>query len=369
MRAANNSAPHKSPDLWLLCSVLILSGLGLLMILSSSAIMAERYYEDKYFFFKRQALFFLAGLGVMYVAYIVPRDFIYRMRYLWVGLALLLLALTIFTPLGYAAGGSSRWLSLGVVNIQPLELAKVALVIYLACFFALKQDKIKTFSVGFLPPTLITGFFCALLLLQPDFGGAVFMAGLLFLISLIGGTRLIYLISSSVLAGATAAILVLQSPYRFRRWFSFLDPFQDAQDAGYQLVQSLYAFGSGGLWGLGLGEGRQKLFFLPEAHNDFIMAVLGEELGFIGISLIFLILGIMLWRIWVICLAQSELVDRFAGFGMGMIIMLGALINMAVVLGAIPPKGLPMPFISYGGSSLLASFFCAGFLLNLSRGR
>ncbi len=369
MTSKKNAAKNQGPDLWLLLSVLILAGLGLMMILSTSAIMAERFYADKYFFFKRQVLFGLAGLVVMYLGYRINRDLLYRLRYLWVAGALALLAVTVFTPWGYAAGGATRWVDLGFFNIQPLELAKVALVIYLACFFAFKQDKVKTFSVGFLPPTVITGIFCALLLLQPDFGGAVYMAGLLFLLSLVGGTRIIYLFSSSVLAAITAAVLVLQSPYRFRRWFSFLDPFQDAQDAGYQLVQSLYAFGSGGIWGMGLGEGRQKLFFLPEAHNDFIMAVVGEELGFIGVSLVFIVLGILLWRVLTICMSQEELVDRFAGLGMGMIIILGALLNLAGVLGVIPPKGLPMPFISYGGSSLLVSFFCAGFLLNLSRSR
>ncbi len=369
MHGKKGAIRHTGPDLWLLFSVVILSGLGLIMILSTSAIMAERFYADKYFFFKRQLVFVLVGLAVMYAGYRINRGFIYQLRYVWVGAALALLVLTVFSPLGYSAGGATRWLDLGLFNMQPLEAAKVALVIYLACFFACKQDKIKSFSVGFLPPALITGIFCALLLLQPDFGGAVYMAGLLFLLSIVGGTRTTYLFTSSALALITAAILIVQSPYRFRRWFSFLDPFKDAQDAGYQLVQSLYAFGSGGLWGMGLGEGRQKLFFLPEAHNDFIMAVVGEELGFIGISLVFVILGIMLWRILVICMAQEDLVDRFAGLGMGMIIILGALFNLAVVLGVIPPKGLPMPFISYGGSSLVVSFFCAGFLLNLSRRR
>lgn len=355
------------PDIWLLFSVMILCGLGLTMILSTSAVMAERFYADKYFFFRKQSLFFLAGMFVMVVVYMTPRDFFYRLRYVWILVTLGALLLTVYSPLGLSAGGATRWISLGLISVQPLEMAKVVLVIYLACFFAGKQDMVKKFSVGFLPPTIISGLFCALLLLQPDFGGAVYIAALFFLMSLVGGTRLIYLFSSSMLAGITAALLIMQSPYRFRRWFSFLDPFKDAQDSGYQLVQSLYAFGSGGLWGMGLGQGRQKLFFLPEAHNDFIMAVIGEELGFMGISLIFILLGIIIWRVMVISARQTELADRFAGFGMGVIIVLGSLLNLAVVLGMVPPKGLPMPFISYGGSSLLVCMFCAGFLLNLSR--
>ncbi len=369
MNELNKPSPTLSPDLWLLFSVMILCGLGLTMILSTSAVMAERFYSDKYFFFRKQLVFFLGGLAVMFMVYITPRNLIYRLKYLWILTTLIFLGLTIFSPLGLSAGGAARWVDLGPISIQPLEMAKVSLVIYLACFFAGKQDMVKRFSVGFLPPTIITGMFCVLLLMQPDFGGAVYIAVLFFLMSLVGGTRMIYLLSSSVLAGITGAMLIMQSPYRFRRWFSFLDPFKDAQDSGYQLVQSLYAFGSGGIWGMGLGEGRQKLFFLPEAHNDFIMAVVGEELGFIGISLVFILLGIILWRVLAISIRQTELADRFAGFGMGMIIILGSLLNLAVVLGMVPPKGLPMPFISYGGSSLLVSLFCAGFLLNLSRER
>jgi cell division protein FtsW len=367
MNKLTQSRQSFSMDIWLLFSVMILCGLGLTMILSTSAAMAERFYSDKYFFFRKQLVFVLAGVGLMLLVYLTPRNLFYRLKYLWILVTIIALGLTIFSPLGFSAGGASRWISLGFINIQPLEIAKVSLVIYLACFFAGKQEMIKRFSVGFLPPTIITGLFCVLLLLQPDFGGAVYIAILFFLMSLVGGTRLIYLFSSSVLAGITAALLIMQSPYRFRRWFSFLDPFKDAQDSGYQLVQSLYAFGSGRIWGMGLGEGRQKLFFLPEAHNDFIMAVIGEELGFIGISLVFILLGIIIWRIMLISTRQTEMVDRFAGFGMGVIIILGSLFNLAVVLGMVPPKGMPMPFISYGGSSLLMSLLCAGFLLNLSR--
>ncbi len=369
MNKLNQSNQNLSLDIWLLFPIMILCGLGLTMILSTSAIMAERFYSDKYFFFRKQLVFVLAGIAGMLIVYMTPRNLFYRLKYLWILATIVALGLTVFSPLGLSAGGASRWIDLGFVNIQPLEMAKVSLVIYLACFFAGKQEMVKRFSVGFLPPTIITGIFCGLLLLQPDFGGAVYIAALFFLMSLVGGTRLIYLFSSSVLAGITAAILILQSPYRFRRWFSFLDPFKDAQDSGYQLVQSLYAFGSGGIWGMGLGQGRQKLFFLPEAHNDFIMAVIGEELGFIGISLVFILLGIIIWRVMVISTRQTELADRFAGFGMGIIIIIGSLLNLAVVLGMVPPKGLPMPFISYGGSSLLVSLFCAGFLLNLSRER
>lgn len=354
-------------DVILLGAVICLASLGLIMVLSASGIMAEKVYGDKYALFWKQMLFMAAGTVALTVAARTNMDFFYRRTYLWILLAMGLLLLTIFSPLATTAGGASRWLRLGPFSIQPLEAAKIALVFYLAYYFANKQDLVKTFSVGFLPPILMTGTLCFLLLLQPDFGGAVFLAGLLFLMCLVGGTRIIFLGSTVVLALVSAALLVVNSPYRFRRVFSFLDPFKDAQNSGYQLVQSLYGLGSGGWFGQGLGEGKQKLFFLPEAHNDFIVSVLGEELGFVGVSFIIILLGVVLWRTLVISVRQDSMHDRITAFGMGAIVIVGGILNMGVVLGAIPPKGVPMPFLSYGGSHLVSGFFCVGVLLNLSR--
>lgn len=363
------AARRESMDYGLLALTLLLAGLGLIMVLSSSGVMAERFWSDQYYFFKKHLVFLGVGLGAMTAAAYLPRQVFLKPVYVWLLLAAGLLALTIASPLGVQAGGAKRWLSLGPVNFQPLELAKVALVFYLASFFSRKQELIKSFHVGFLPPLCITGVLCLLLLAQPDFGGAASLALLLFCISLVGGTRIVYLASTSFLALVAGAYLVLSSPYRFRRWFAFLDPFQDAQDVGYQLVQSLYALGSGGWLGAGLGAGKQKLLFLPAAHNDFILAVIGEELGFVGLSLIFTLMGLLLWRGMRVVLAQSDLQERFTAYGMVLILALSAMLNMAVVLGVVPPKGVPMPLISYGGSSLVMSLFCIGILLNLSRSR
>lgn len=355
-------------DWLLLASVLILMGLGLMMVLSASGVMAERVYGNKYYFFQKQVLFCVTGLGLILIVRRVPVRFFYKTVYIWLIAAGILLALTL-TELGVSSGGASRWLRLGFFTFQPLELAKVGLVLYLAYFFSHKQDKIKTFSVGFLPPLLVTGFLAGVLLLQPDFGGAAFVLVLFFLLSMAGGSRLIYLFSSAALSVSVAAVMIMQSPYRLNRWFAFLNPFQNSDDVGYQVVQSLYALGSGGLWGQGLGAGRQKLFFLPEAHTDFILAVLGEELGFIGLSLIFICLGIILYRCFMIALAQKDLQDRFTVLGLALVVLLGALLNAAVVMGAVPPKGLPLPFISYGGSNLLAMSFCMGLILNIAQRR
>jgi cell division protein FtsW len=354
-------------DWLLLFAVLVTTVLGLVMVLSASGVMAEKYWDSRYHFFLRQGAFAVVGVLAMAATALTPRGVIYRLTYVWLALVVLLLLLTLVSPLGVTVNGASRWLRLAGFSLQPLELTKIALILYLAYFYSSKQDRIRTFSIGFLPPFIMTGLLCAILVLQPDFGGAVFLAMLLFFMSIVGGTRISYLTASVFFSLAAAAYLIMHSPYRFRRWFAFVDPFEDAQDVGYQLVQSFYAFGSGRLFGVGLGSGRQKLFFLPEAHNDFLMAVVGEELGFLGISIFFVLIGVILWRAFGVALAQEDLRDRLTAYGCSLILALGFFLNLAVVLGMVPPKGVPMPFVSYGGSSLLVSFICAGMLLNMSR--
>ena len=364
------TAESKKPgtfDLWLLGAALVLAGLGLVMVFSSSGVMAERLNGNRYYFFHRQGIFALVSLTLMTICAWMPRKVLHGPVYLWLFAIIGLLVLTMVPPFSVKAGGARRWMHLGPISLQPMELAKVVLVMYLAYFFSQKQKLVRSFSVGFLPPVVVTGFLGLILLLQPDFGGAVFLGMLFFLMSLVGGTRLTYLAVSMFFGVGAMGLLIASSPYRFKRWFAFLDPFKDPQNVGYQLVQSFYAFGSGGVTGAGFGAGKQKLFYLPEAHNDFIMAVLGEELGFIGVSIVFLCIGILLWRAFRVALAQDDLRDRFTAYGMGLVLGLGFLLNLAVVLGCVPPKGVAMPFLSYGGSNLLSCFLCVGILLNLSR--
>ena len=353
-------------DLWLLAAAILLLALGLLMVFSSSGIMAENLYGDPYYFFKRQALFIALGLALMVGVVCIPMKTIYRFKYLWLGIAFIALFVSL-SPLSPTINGAKRWIIFAGFSFQPMELAKVAMVIYLAYFFSAKQAIIKSFSVGVIPPFALTGGMALLLLLQPDFGGAALLALILFLMCLAGGTRLIYLLFSLLLAVGSAWLLISSSPYRAKRLMAFMDPFKDARDSGYQLVQSLYALAHGSWLGQGLGAGKQKLFFLPEAHNDFIVAVLGEELGFVGISVLFVLLGVLLWRAFAVALRQKNLQDRLTAYGLALILTLGSILNLAVVFGAVPPKGVPLPFISYGGSSLLCTLLCVGLLLNLSR--
>jgi cell division protein FtsW len=366
MTAEGTKARPGQPDWWLLAITAVLASLGLMMVFSASGIAAERLQADTYYFFKRQMLFAGLGAAAMGVAAVLPRSFLNRLQYPALALALLLLLATL-SPLGVRVKGAQRWLDLGLFRLQVMEFAKIALVLYLAYFMSAKQGMIKSFGKGVIPPFLVTAAICALLLQQPDFGGAALVVFLLFFMCLAGGTRLIYLILSAGLACGGAYWLIAQEEYRVRRLMSFRDPFAYASDEGYHLVQSFLAFGSGGLSGQGLGASQMKLFHLPEAHNDFIMAVMAEEVGFIGISLFFLLLAAFFWRGLRVALRQEVLRDRFTAFGVLLILALSCVLNMAVVMGVVPPKGIPMPFISYGGSSLLGSFLCVGLLLNISR--
>lgn len=353
-------------DWWLIAVVLMLLCIGLLMVLSASGVVAERINGDKYYFFKRQVLYAVVGGIALWIAARMPREILYKLQYPFLVGALILLFLTL-SPLGNRVNGAQRWIAFPFFSVQPLEFAKIALALYLAYFMSTKQELIKTFSRGVIPPFAMTGIFCFLLLAQPDFGGAAVLAMILFFMCLIGGTRFVYLFCSIGMALGGALALVLHSEYRYRRIMAFWDPFEDAQNAGYQLVQSLYALGSGGFFGVGMGGSAQKMFYLPEAHNDFIMAVVGEELGFFGMTLIMVLFAMLFVRCYRIILGQTELRDRFSAFGVTLVLALGAILNLAVVMGMAPPKGVAMPFLSYGGSSLLASMICVGLLLNFSR--
>lgn len=350
----------------MLIIVLMLLGIGLVTVLSASGIVAEQSYGDKYYFFKRQFLFAFAGGLALFCGACMPRDWLYRLHYPALLCALLLLLITL-SPLAPSINGAKRWIRIGFLSLQPMEFVKIALALYLAYFMSAKQDLIKTFSKGVIPPFAVTGLFCFLLLLQPDFGSAVVIASILFFMCVAGGTRFIYIFFSLALACAGAMALAIAEPYRLRRLLAFIDPFQDANNTGYQLVQSLLAIGSGSFFGVGIGASKQKMFYLPEAHNDFIMAVLAEEMGFIGVSLVMALFALLFWRCYRIIMAQSELRDRFIVFALTIILIMGAALNLAVVMGMAPPKGVPMPLLSYGGSNLFATMLCIGLILNFSR--
>ncbi|MCR4667020.1 MAG: putative lipid II flippase FtsW [Desulfovibrio sp.] len=358
--------PNGPFDWWLFTIMMTLMAIGLVMVLSASSIVAEHSYHDKYYFFKRQVLYALIGGVLLWSTALMPRRILYGLHYWALLLSFVLLVLTL-TPVAPVINGARRWLSFKFFSIQPMEFVKIALVFYLAYFMSTKQENVKTFWRGVFPPCLVTGLFCFVLLLQPDFGSAIVLAAILFFMCIAGGIRWTYIAWSLVLGLASLAILAVSAPYRMERLKAFLDPFKDPSGAGYQLIQSFYALGSGGVFGVGVGASQQKMFYLPEAHNDFIMSVIGEEMGFVGITVIMLLFLCLFWRCFRIVLRQKEMRARLTVFGLTAIIAIGALINVAVVMGMLPPKGVAMPLLSYGGSNLVCTMVALGIILNFSR--
>jgi cell division protein FtsW len=252
------------------------------------------------------------------------------------------------------------------VSIQPAEIAKVAWVIYLAYSLAKKREKVKSFSIGFVPHLGLAGLLVLLCMLEPDFGSSVSLLFLMFVMLFAAGARLSYIVGMVLAALPLAYIAVASSPYRMKRITAFLDPWANRQGSGYQVAESLMSIGSGGLTGLGLGDGRQKLFFLPEAHTDFIFAIIGEELGLLGVAFLIGLYVVVIWRGLRAALNASEAFGTYLGLGIVSLISFQAVVNMAVAMGVVPTKGLTLPFISYGGSSLIMLMGSAGLLLSIS---
>jgi cell division protein FtsW len=250
--------------------------------------------------------------------------------------------------------------------MQPAEFAKLALIIYISYSLAKKGDRVQEFSIGYLPHLLVSALFIGLVVMQPDLGTAITFAALVFLLLFVGGVRSRYLFATGIAVIPLLGLAIAQTSYRLERLLAFLNPWRDPSDSSFQLLHSLLALGSGGPLGVGLGSGQQKLFYLPEAHTDFILAVIGEETGLVGVSLVLLLYGLMVYKGIKIALRAPNRYGTYLAFGLTMVIGLQALINGAVVMGLLPTKGLPLPFISYGGSSLLTNLAAIGILLNIS---
>jgi len=350
----------------LLGAVLVLTMLGVVMVYSASAVYAGARLGDGLWFFKRQ----LAGAGLGLLALLVAMRIGYRrlekLATPLLLLALLLLVLVHVPGMGRAAGGARRWLALGPVQFQPSELVKLALVLWLARSLSRKQERIRVFSAGLLPHLLVVGVVAALLLSEPDFGTTVVVASLTFALLFIAGARLAYLASGLALAAPIAAFLVWSSRYRLQRVLAFLDPWADPRGHGYQAVESLLAFGAGGTFGVGLGGSHQKLFFLPAAHTDFILSIVGEELGFLGVSAVLLLFAVLVWRGLKAAQAAPDPFGCYLALGMTLLLALEALVNAGMALSLLPTKGMALPFLSYGMSSVVASLLAAGILLSVS---
>jgi cell division protein FtsW len=352
----------------LLGAVLLLLTFGVVMVYSASAVYAGARLGDGLWFFKRQAVGAAAGLVALLVAMKIGYR---RLEVLAVPLVVISIAFLVLLHvpgLGHAAGGARRWMKLGPLTFQPSEIAKISLVLWLARSLAKKQDRIRIFSVGFLPHLVMLGLFGALLLWEPDFGTTVVLGCVTFALLFVAGARLTYLFALIGAAAPVVAFLVWHSRYRLQRVLTFLDPWKDPQGHGYQTVESLLGFGAGGSFGVGLGESHQKLFFLPAAHTDFILSIVGEELGFAGVASVLLLFGILVWRGIKAAHAAPDAFGCWLALGLTLLISLEALVNAGMALALLPTKGMALPFLSYGMTSVIASCLAAGILLSISGG-
>jgi len=353
-----------APDFIIFFTMITLLGLGVMMVFSATSIRAYADYGDSFYFLKKQFLWSVIGIGAM--VFFMTIDYKFYKQFAQLGLLVSLGLLLAVLFMGKVVGGSQRWLGFGMLNIQPSEVVKLAMVFYMARYLAVKQYKLDKFK-GLVPPLTILGLTCGLILAQPDLGTAVTIAGTVMIMFVAAGIHYKYLGSLAGVGLLGVVYLIFSAPYRRERLLAFLDPWSDPLDSGFHIIQSLYALGSGGLFGVGIGQSRQKFFYLPEPGTDFIYAIIGEELGFLGTMLVVALFFLFAWRGLRIALEAPDLFGSFLAVGITTMVTMQAVINIAVVTGSMPVTGITLPFISYGGSSLVIMLSSVGVLLNISR--
>ena len=356
-----------NPDLLLIIVTLSLLAVGLIMVYSASEIVADYKFHDSFYFLKRQLLF--AGLGVAAMFLVMRID--YWTWRAWAKTILIicfvLLVLVLIPGIGLERNGSRSWIGVGAFSIQPSEFIKMALIAFLAKFLSENQKYVTSFRKGMLPALSLVFIAFAMIMLQPDLGTGTVMFGTCIVMIFVAGARIAHFVMLGMLGLAGFVGLILSAPYRMARITSFLDPWSDPRGTGFQIIQSLFAIGPGGLFGMGLGESKQKFFYLPEPQNDFIFAILSEELGFIGGTFVLVLFTLLLWRGIRIALGAPDLFGSLLAVGIISMIAIQVVINISVVIGLMPVTGITLPFISYGGSSLTLMLVAIGVLLNISR--
>jgi len=363
---AEKKIPDAGYDYMILIPAILLITLGLIAVYSASSHLAEHRLGDSYYYLKKQVLFCMIGIGLMVLTRYIPCTLYGKLVYPLLLISISLLVLLFVPGLGRKVGGAYRWMSIRNISFQPSELAKFSLAVYMAYSMSKKGKEMGNFSRGLLPHLLVAGLFMGLIVLQPDLGSAVIIGGGILIALFVGGVRMYHLIIILLLSTPLLAWLVYQADYRVKRWLAFLNPWEDPQGIGFQIIHSFLAFGSGGIFGAGLGNSKQKLFYLPEPHTDFALSIIGEELGLVGVSAIIVLFGILITGGIRVALKAKDLYSTYLAVGFTSFIGLQVLINMGVVMGLLPTKGLTLPLISYGGSSLLITLASIGVLLNIS---
>lgn len=354
------------PDIVLLTVIFALLIIGVIMVYSASHIWSEYKYDDSLYYLKRQLLFAGAGVIAMFIFMFIPYTTWKKyVNIILFGCFILLIAVLI-PGIGMVRGGAQSWIGVGAFSIQPSEFMKLGLIVFLAALLSEKQKYITSLTKGFLPCLLLTFTAFGLIMLQPDLGTGLVLVLTCITMIFIAGARVSHFVSLGVLGIAGFALLIISAPYRINRITAFLNPWEDPLGDGFQIIQSLYAIGPGGLMGLGLGNSLQKYFYLPEPQTDFIFAILAEELGFIGGTAVILLFFLLLWRGVKVALENTDPFARYLAIGIVAMIAIQAMINISVVIGLIPVTGITLPFLSYGGSSLTLTLCSVGILLNIS---
>lgn len=358
---------RKAPDFWLLASILSLLTIGIVMVYSAGSVLGFHDYGDPFYFVKRQALFAVLGLVAMFFT----MNFDYRLlkRYAKIGLIVCfaLLVIVLIPGIGVVRGGARSWLGISSFGIQPSEFMKLGMILFLSYWLSKEDYRITHFTRGLLPPLGIIGLAFGMIMLQPDLGTGTVMLGASMLIVFTAGARIKHLAGLAAVGAIGFVGLILAAPYRLARITAFLDPWSDPLGAGYQIIQSLYAIGPGGLAGLGLGMSRQKYSYVPEPQTDFIFSILAEELGFIGGLLVLMLFLILIWRGMRVAMTIDDAFGSLLAVGIVGMVGVQVVINIGVVIGLMPVTGITLPLISYGGSSLTLMLTALGILLNLSR--
>jgi len=363
---SNASTEGERPDIIILVITLILVTVGTAMIYSSSSIMAMEKFKDAQYFLKKQIFFVTAGMIAMVLMTRLDYHRLKKLAYPGIAFSIIMLLLIFIPYVGIRAGGARRWLNLGFFSFQVSELVKICIILFLAHFLSRKMNYLKSFSRGMLVPLLVTFFIIGLIIMEPDFGTAVIIAVILMLMLFLAGCRVRYLAGLTAMLIPAAVWMIMFKSYRLDRLKVFLNPWNDPGNKGFQIIQSLLSFGSGGTFGVGIGDGMQKLFYLPEPHTDFILSVIAEESGFVGVVVVIFLFGILIVRGFMVAFRAPDLFGTLLAAGLTMVLAMGAFINIAGVMGLIPLKGLTLPFLSYGGTSLIMSLVAVGILLNIS---
>lgn len=352
------------PDVFIFAAVVALLTIGLVVVTSASSVTGLIDHDDAYYFLKRQLTWAILGVAAMVVLMRIDYRFLRLLTPpLLIGSFVLLVLVLI---VGQEISGAKRWIGLGFVNMQPSEVAKLAIVAYLAAYITNKRDAIQQLYPGLLVPLAVLAAACGLILLEPDFGTMITVGLTGFVILFAGGARIGHLFGLVALALPAGVWLIASEEYRLRRLTAFWDPWADKMDSGWNVIQSLLAIGSGGLFGLGLGEGRQKYLYVPEQHTDFVFAILGEELGFVGTTGVLLLFAVIAWRGWRAALQAPDMYGCMLAVGITSMVVFQAVLNIGVVTGSLPTTGITLPFVSYGGSSLAITLASMGVLLNIS---